>query len=126
MRRTRLRDKQNREQRLGSYELFQRSAPLERRVWDRMMRGLSTRNYGAVVQQFQQAYGIEKSAVSENFIEASREKLRELLERPLGELRLCAVLIDGTPFRDRQMIVAVTGAKRCWGCARERVRTPRW
>ena len=29
------------------------------------------------------------------------------MERPLGELRLCAVLIDGTPFRDRQMIVAL-------------------
>ena len=107
IRRTRLRDKQNREQRLGSYELFQRSGPLERSVGGTMMRGLSTRNYGAVVQQFQQAYGIEKSAGSENFIEASREKLKELLERPLGELRLCAVLIDGTPFRDRQMIVAL-------------------
>ena len=107
IRRTRLRNQQNREQRLGSYELFQRSAPLERRVWDTMMRGLSTRNYGAVVKEFQQAYGIEKSAVSENFVEASREKLRELLERPLGELRLCAVLIDGTPFRDRQMMVAL-------------------
>ena len=107
IRRTRLRNQQNREQRLGSYELFQRSAPLERSVWDTMMRGLSTRNYGAVVQQFQQAYGIEKSAVSENFVEASREKLRELLERPLSELRLCVVLIDGTPFRDRQMIVAL-------------------
>ena len=61
----------------------------------------------ALVKEFQQAYGIEKSAVSENFVEASREKLRELLERPLGELRLCAVLIDGTPFRDRQMMVAL-------------------
>lgn len=29
------------------------------------------------------------------------------MERPLGELRLCAVLIDDTPFRDRQMIVAL-------------------
>ena len=56
---------------------------------------------------FQNAYGIEKSAVSENFIEASREKVKQLMERPLGELRLCAVLIDGTPFKDRQMIVAL-------------------
>jgi transposase-like protein len=107
LRRTRLRDKEHREQRLGSYELFQRSAPLEHKVWDTMMRGLSTRNYGAVVKEFQQAYGIEKSAVSGNFVEASREKLRELLERPLGELRICAVLIDGSPFRDSQMIVAL-------------------
>ena len=72
-----------------------------------MMRGLSTRNYGAVVKDFREAYGVEKSAVSDNFIASSREKLQELMERPLGELRLCAVLIDGTPFRDRQMIVAL-------------------
>jgi putative transposase len=105
--RTRLRTQDRREQRLGSYELFQRSGPMQASVWDKMMRGLSTRNYGAVVKDFQQAYGIEKSAVSENFIEASREKVKELMERPLGELRLCAVLIDGTPFKDRQMIVAL-------------------
>ena len=42
IRRTRLRNQENREQRLGSYELFQRSAPLEHGVWDKMMRGLST------------------------------------------------------------------------------------
>jgi putative transposase len=95
------------EQRLGSYELFQRSGPLQAGVWDKMMRGLSTRNYGAVVKDFHNAYGVEKSAVSENFIEASREKVKQLMERPLGELRLCAVLIDGTPFKDRQMIAAL-------------------
>jgi putative transposase len=107
IRRTRLRTADKREQRLGSYELFQRSGPLQANVWDKMMRGLSTRNYGAVVKDFQDAYGIEKSAVSENFIDASRQKVKELMERPLGELRLCAVLIDGTPFKDRQIIVAL-------------------
>jgi putative transposase len=105
--RTRLGTKEKREQRLGSYELFQRSGPLEQGVWDKMVRGLSTRNYGAVVKDFSTAYGIEKSAVSENFIEASREKVKQLMERPLGELRLCALLIDGTPFKDRQMLVAL-------------------
>src|SRR5712692_6425015 len=107
IRRTRLRTADKREKRLGSYELFQRSGPIQASVWDKMMRGLSTRNYGAVVKDFQDAYGIEKSAVSENFIEASREKVKQLMERPLGELRLCAVLIDGTPFKDRQMIAAL-------------------
>jgi transposase-like protein len=107
IRRTRLRTADKREQLLGSYELFQRSGPMQASVWDKMMRGLSTRNYGGVVKDFQNAYGIEKSAVSENFIEASREKVKQLMERPLNELRLCAVLIDGTPFKDRQMIVAL-------------------
>jgi len=88
-------------------------------VWDKITRGLSTRNYGPVVKDFANAYGVEKSAVSENFIEASREKLKELMERPLGKLNLCAVLIDGTPFKDRQMIVALgigcDGAKTVLG-----------
>jgi len=35
--------------------------------------------YGAV-KEFSNACGIEKSAVSENFIEASREKVRQLME----------------------------------------------
>jgi transposase-like protein len=107
IRKTRLRTPDKREQRLGSYELFQRSGPMQLGVWDKMMRGLSTRNYGAVVKDFHNAYGIEKSAVSENFIEASREKVKQLMERPLGELRLCAMVIDGTPFKDRQMIAAL-------------------
>ena len=105
--RTRVRDKDNREVKLGSYELFQRSGPLEAAVWDKMMRGLSTRNYGPVVKDFASAYGVEKSTVSENFIEASRGKLKELMERQLEKLNLCAVLIDGTPFKDRQMIAAL-------------------
>ena len=117
--RTRVRDKANREVKLGSYELFQRSGPLQTAVWDKITRGLSTRNYGPVVKDFANAYGVEKSAVSENFIETSREKLKELMERPLGKLNLCAVLIDGTPFKDRQMIVALgigcDGAKTVLG-----------
>jgi hypothetical protein len=37
--RTRLRSQKNREQRLGSHELFQGSAPREHAVWEKMMHG---------------------------------------------------------------------------------------
>jgi len=57
--------------------------------------------------RWMRAYGVEKSAVSAQFIAASREKLQELMERPLGELNFGVVLIDATPFRDRQMVVAL-------------------
>jgi hypothetical protein len=50
--RERLRTKDIRERRLGSYEMSQRRAPLRDGVWDKMMRGLSTRNCGAVVKEF--------------------------------------------------------------------------
>jgi transposase-like protein len=29
------------------------------------------------------------------------------MERPLGELRLCALIVDGTPFKGRQMMAAM-------------------
>src|SRR6202162_747071 len=48
--RTRLRTQENREPRLGSYELFQRSGPMEHAVWEKLMGGLSSGNYGAVVE----------------------------------------------------------------------------
>jgi hypothetical protein len=109
--RIRLRSKAGRELPLGSYQLFQRRAPLEDGVWWKMMRGLTTRNYGAVTKTFRQAYGVEKSAVSERFVQASKEKLHELLERSLADLDLCAMLIDGTPVKGRQMM-AVIGIDR--------------
>ncbi len=39
---------------------------------------------GGHVRDSQDAYGVEKSAVSDNFIEASREKVKQLRERPRG------------------------------------------
>jgi putative transposase len=105
--RQRLRGRNGGEIRLGTYEMFQHSRALEDEVWWKMLRGLTTRNYPLVTRSFARAYGIEKSATSERFIQASRGKLKELMERPLGELKLCAILIDGTPFKGRQMIAAV-------------------
>jgi len=105
--RRRLRQREGQEVRLGTYELFQQARTLEDDVWWKMLRGLTTRNYPLVTRTFAQAYGIEKSVTSERFIQASRDKLRELMERPLGELKLCAMVIDGTPFKGRQMIAAI-------------------
>jgi len=107
LKRQRLRGKDGGEIRLGTYELFQQTRNLDDQVWWKMLRGLTTRNYPLVTRSFAEAYGIEKSAISERFIQASREKLKVLMERPLGELKLCAILIDGTPFKGRQMIAAI-------------------
>jgi hypothetical protein len=48
---------------------------------------------------------VEKSAVSA-FIEASRTKLKDMMESRLDKLRLCALLIDATPFEGQQMVAA--------------------
>ena len=105
--RPRVRTTEDQEVRLGSYELFHRGEPLSETVWEKLMLGLSTRKYGQAVREFSEAYGLEKSAVSEHFIEASRAKLQDLMERRWDKLRLCALLIDATPFEGQQMVVAL-------------------
>jgi putative transposase len=105
--RPRVRSTDDREIRLGSYELFHRGEPLTETVWEKLMLGLSTRKYGEAVRQFTEAYGLEKSAVSEHFIEASREKLKALMERKLSKMKFCALLIDATPFEGQQMVAAL-------------------
>jgi putative transposase len=105
--RPRVRTTDDREVRLGSYEMFHRGEPLTETVWEKLMLGLSTRRYGQAVRQFAEAYGLEKSAISEHFIEASRAKLKEMMERRLDKMRLCALLIDATPFAGQQMVAAL-------------------
>src|SRR5690348_4404017 len=105
--RPRVRTTDDQEVRLGSYEMFHRGEPLTETVWEKLMLGLSTRKYGRAVREFAEAYGLEKSAISEHFIESSRAKLQEMMERRLDKVKLCALLIDATPFAGQQMVVAL-------------------
>jgi len=107
MQRPRVRTTDDKEVRLGSYEIFHRGEPLTETVWEKLMLGLSTRKYGQAVREFTEAYGLEKSAVSEHFIEASRAKLKDMMDRRLDKMRLCALLIDATPFAGQQMVAAL-------------------
>lgn len=107
LKRPRARQVDGKEVPLGSYLCFQQDPQLGPKLWREVMRGLSTRNYGRTVRRFAEAYGIEKSAVSDHFIEASRKKLRELLERDLSRLELCAVMLDGISFDGETFVVAL-------------------
>lgn len=107
IKRPRLRSEDGHEQTLGSYELFRRGEPLDQAVWNKLMLGLTTRNYSKAVREFAAAYGIEKSAISEHFVRVSREKLHELMERPLDKLKLCALYLDGIEFKGQHLVVAL-------------------
>lgn len=105
--RPRVRDVRGREVHLGSYEMLQQASLMEDSVWHKIMHGLTTRKYSEIVRELQQAYGIEKSTVSEHFIEASRRRLEALQARPLGQHALCAMMIDGTCFEDQEVVAAI-------------------
>ncbi len=107
------------EVKLGSYELFRRDEEMQRQIWDRIMRGLTMRGYGPAVRECGPAFGMEKSAVSERFIQASGKRVQQLLHRDLSGMPICAVLLDGVEFRSEHMLAALgierSGHKRILG-----------
>jgi transposase-like protein len=105
--RPRLRSRTKKEVPLGSYEMFQRSSLLGETVWQKIMLGLTMRSYKEVVQQFADAYGLEKSTTCEHFVETSRAKLKELLQRSLAGAAVAVMLIDGTIFKGQNLVVAI-------------------
>lgn len=105
--RPRVRDVRQREVALGSYEMLQSASLMDDAVWNKIMHGLTMRGYRDVVRELEQAYGIEKSTVSDHFIEASRQRLDLLIGRPLKQHAFCAMMIDATCFEDQRLVVAI-------------------
>ena len=50
---------------------------------------------------------MSKSAVSRAFVGRTRQALGELMSRPLADLRLAVMMIDGIELKERMMIVAL-------------------
>jgi transposase-like protein len=104
---------------IGSYELFRRDEEQQKRIWEAITRGLTTRGYGPTVRESEKAFAIEKSAVSEKFVAMSARKVNELLKRDLSKLRLCALLLDGVEVKQQHLVTALgideTGRKTILG-----------
>jgi transposase-like protein len=104
---------------VGSYELFRRDEEQQTRIWEAVTRGLTTRGYGPTVRESEKAFAIEKSAVSEKFIAMSARKVKELLQRDLSKLRICALLLDGVEVKQQHLVTALgideTGRKTILG-----------
>ena len=128
--RPRVRTREGQEVELESYGQLQQDGKLQRAVRERMVAGLSTRNYRRAVESVVEGYGIEKSSVSRQFVAASCNQLRVLCERRLEDLNLVVLMIDGIHFGGQVLVVALGiaegGESRCWECGKEPRRTPRW
>src|SRR4051794_37784326 len=95
---------------LATYRHFAARDPLTAMVLERMLVGVSTRRYaptgepvGAAVDELTRS--TSKSAVSRQFVSRTREQLLELMSRPLGDLRLAVLMLDGIEFKGRRCVV---------------------
>ncbi len=77
-----------------------------------MLAGVSTRRYERTGEPVgrevdEQARSTSKSAVSREFVSRTREHLIELMSRPLADLRLAALMLDGIELKGRCCVVAL-------------------
>lgn len=107
------------EAKLGSYELFRGDDEMQRRVWDKVMCGMSMRRYDPLTRESQASFGMSKSAISGRFKVASGQRAQDVRKRDLSKLRLCALMLDGVEFRRELFVVALgidkTGGKTILG-----------
>jgi putative transposase len=89
---------------LRTYGDFAERDALTDVVLERMLAGVSTRRYartgepvGADIEDVERS--TSKSAVSREFVSRTRENLIALMSRPLGDLRLAVLMLDGVELK---------------------------
>ena len=97
---------------LETYEHFADRDQLEEVVLERMLAGVSTRQYRRAQEPVGEqveadARSTSKSAVSRTFVQRTRDQLWKLMNRPLADLRLAVIMLDGIELHGRTNIVAL-------------------
>jgi transposase-like protein len=92
---------------IPAYEGLRSDKKLGSRMLEILLRGVSTRQYRAVLPEMAETAGVSRSSVSREAMEASEEELRRLCERRLEELDLLIIYLDGVIFGDHHVLVAV-------------------
>jgi putative transposase len=97
---------------LQTYRHFAERDALTDVVLERMLASVSTRRYartgepvGADIENVERS--TSKSAVSREFVSRTRENLIALMSRPLGDLRLAVLMLDGVELKGRCCVVAL-------------------
>lgn len=80
---------------------------LDQQMQERLVRGVSTRNYEGVISNLSSKTGISKSSVSRAFKRSSKKDLDDINSCDLSQHKFVAILIDGTNIGGRTLIVAV-------------------
>jgi putative transposase len=101
-----------REVALGTYAHFADRDPLTRVVLEQMLAGVSTRKFSRTREPVGEDVlaaerSTSKSAVSREFIDRTREHLDQLMSRPLADIRLAAIMLDGIELKGRCCVVSL-------------------
>jgi putative transposase len=90
-----------------AYDAMKSDASLGDQVLSVMMRGVSTRNYKEILPDACDCVGVSKSSVSREFVEASEQAYKDLLDRKFDDLDLLILYIDGIVIGGHSVLVAI-------------------
>jgi transposase-like protein len=110
VRRPRVADRQGKEVPLETWAELSSSDPLDMRAFEQMAIGVATRKYARSLDAMPEEIetrGVSKSAVSRRFVALTAEKLAEWLARPIADLDIWAVFIDGIHFGEHVVLCAL-------------------
>src|SRR5207249_7145956 len=71
-----------------SYAQFQEDSDRTRRVFANLLASVSCRQYGKAIETVREGYGISKSVVSREMVQATGKQLNDLCERRLEAIDL--------------------------------------
>jgi len=80
---------------LTSYERLQQLNALDDQLSKKILFGLSTHDYGQVIDTLMDSFGFSSSTVSQQFKRQTTEKLQQFENRRLEEFDFVALFIDG-------------------------------
>jgi transposase-like protein len=92
---------------IPAYETMRQNGRLGSRMLEILLRGVSTRQYRAVLPEMAETVGVSRSSVSREAIEASEEELQRLCERRFDAVNLLVIYLDGVIFGDHHVLVAI-------------------
>jgi transposase-like protein len=92
---------------LPAYAAMQNDSRLGRRMLEILMHGVSTRAYGKVLPEMADTVGVSRSSVSREFLEASEEALKQVLERRFEDKDILVIYLDGLIFGEHHVIAAI-------------------
>jgi transposase-like protein len=110
MRRPRVRSVADREVRLPSFEAASKEDPLDRHTLEAIASGVTMRRYGRSLEQLpagETDRSTSRSSVSRRFVALTQKRLAETFSRPLDDLDLRVVMVDGIAFRDHCVLLAL-------------------
>ncbi len=104
---------------LKSYQKLKEPEGFSEELLNKVLHGISCRNYAETVVQAAQAFGVSASSVSRHIIEATAKQLEEFKERSLSDFIAFAIFLDTIHRGSEAFIIALgintSGQKKVLG-----------